>query len=47
MKQIQKIIIMIIGLNIIATTIFIMLRGEYFKLDSIPEIFDIEQKNRN
>ena len=44
MKQIQKIIIMFIGLNIIATTLFIFFRAEYFQLDSIPETFDIEQK---
>ena len=43
MKQIHKIIIICIGINIIATTIFTTFREEYFELDSIPKNINIEK----
>ena len=43
MRQMQKIIINFIGLNIIATTLFTTFRNEYFELDSIPVNINIEK----
>ena len=44
MKSILNIIILLIGLNIIATTFFCMFRDQFFKFDSIPEKYLILRK---